>query len=179
MPVVCTTHGRIAVPAGPSSDCDVCWAAYGRWARAYVGALALDVKRGKAKGGGRSSKAKGRAASVEVALLLRSKFALPDTEVFVKATSQIGADLHLSELAEALFPYAIEVKNVELLNIWAALKQAQLNAGSKTPILFFKRAGTALFVALSAEHFVGLHANQSQKPQRVDDGAQQDRPETL
>jgi hypothetical protein len=88
--------------------------------------------------------------------LLRSFPTLEEADLHVKATSQAGADLHLSPKAEALFPAHIEVKFVEALNIWGALEQARLGAArvkgrSLVPVVFFKRSRTALFVALNAD----------------------------
>lgn len=79
----------------------------------------------------------------------------PD-DILVKATSQGGVDLHLSPAAHEYFPYAIEVKCAEALNIWAALTQAETNAGDGEPVVFFKRAFTPMFVALRADEFVSL-----------------------
>ena len=117
---------------------------------------------GTARGGGQSSKAKGRSAVAIVADLLRLTFHLGDGDVFVKATSQGGCDVHLSPLALDVFPFAIEVKNVEALNIWKALAQAQTNADGRTPIVFFKRARTQMYVALNAADFL-FYVSQTQR----------------
>jgi hypothetical protein len=110
---------------------------------------------GRARGGGRSSKAKGRTAVVIVAEAIRARFGLAPGDVFVKATSQVGCDIHLSPLALAKFPYSIEVKNCEKINIWQALAQAAANSTDELPpILFFKRAHTELYVALRASDFL-------------------------
>jgi hypothetical protein len=117
--------------------------------------------RGRAKGGGQSSKAKGRGAVQAVKALLHEAFPeLADDDLLVKATSMGGVDLHLSPRAAACFPWGIEAKCVEALNIWGALKQAELNADRKTlpPIVFFKRAHSEMFVALRASDFLQLYA---------------------
>lgn len=115
-----------------------------------------DKKRGRAKGGGQSSKAKGRLGCQAVQQLLLDWLPLTEADVFVKAGSQGGCDLHLSDAALKVFPYAIEVKNKETLNIWSALKQAADNAEGQTPVVFFKRAHAPLFVALKADDFLRL-----------------------
>lgn len=87
--------------------------------------------------------------------LMREHLMLAEADVFVKATSQIGVDLHLSELARKVFPFSIEVKNVETLSIWAALRQAEENSTANMPaVVFFKRAGTRMYVALDASVFL-------------------------
>lgn len=114
---------------------------------------------GKAKGGGQSSKAKGRAAVQQVRELLLEAFpSLGPDDVAVRATSQVGTDVHLSESAKQCFPFAIEVKNVEKFNPWAALAQAEANSTKKglAPVVFFKRARSRMYVALGVEDFLSL-----------------------
>lgn len=150
--LTCPAHPRYATGRGaPVTDCPGCWAAYGH-RRAYDDGLASQGK--TVKKNGRASKAKGRNAVVQVVDTLRAFFALQDDDMIVKATSQGGCDVHMSPLAAGLFPYAIEVKNQETLKIWAALKQAEANAGQKTPILFFTRAHAPMYVALRVDHFL-------------------------
>lgn len=115
-----------------------------------------NIRKGSCKGGGRSSKAKGRAAVVQVQEMLLKAFPhLNERDIFVKATTQGGCDIHLSQAASKAFPYDIEVKNVEKLSIWKMLAQAENNS-TKTPISFFKRSRTPLFVAMKAEDFMEL-----------------------
>jgi hypothetical protein len=118
-----------------------------------------DIKRGRAKGGGQSSKAKGRAGCLAVQKLLLEAFpTLQPDDVYVKTGSAGGVDIHLSPAATELFPFGIEVKSVEALNIWAALVQASINADDKPFIVFFKRANTPVFVALRADEFLRRYA---------------------
>lgn len=146
----CAVHPRFTGRGLPTSgSCDGCWAVYGRTA------ATREVRSvGHARGGGRSSKAKGRAACLIVAAMIREALGLDEADVFVKATSQVGVDLHLSPRALAVFPYGIEVKGAESLNVWKALAQAGANADGRSPILFFKRARTEMFVALRAADFL-------------------------
>lgn len=109
----------------------------------------------RARGGGASSKAKGRSFMVRVAELLTEQLGLDHGDVFVKATSQAGCDLHLSPAAERAFPFSVEGKNVEALNIWQALQQAESNAAVGRPaIVFFTRAHHGTYVAMRAEVFL-------------------------
>lgn len=152
----CGVHGRVRVPHPPKTSCEGCWAQYGHYMHAVVQrSKATSV--GRARGGGQSSKKKGRAAVLVVAKLLADSLGLPADDVFVKATSQVGVDIHLSPVAQARFPFSIEVKGAETLNIWQALKQAadQAKAGLP-PVVFFKRAHTQLYVALDAEEFITI-----------------------
>jgi hypothetical protein len=69
-----------------------------------------------------------------------------------------GRDLKLSPAAREIYPLAIECKNVEALNIWAAYEQAKKHAEGSTdfPIVFFKRNKSELMVTLLAEDFMKL-----------------------
>jgi hypothetical protein len=49
------------------------------------------------------------------------------------------------------FPWHIEAKHVEKLNIWAALQQAEKECGTKRPCLFFKRNRSEWYIAFRAE----------------------------
>jgi hypothetical protein len=116
--------------------------------------------KGRARGGGQSSKAKGRAGVVQVRdFLLGALPGLSPGDIWVKATSQLGADLHLSPAAMRKFPAHIEVKFQESLNIWGALAQAEEGAKreklGRFPIVFFKRSRSRLYMAMAADEFIG------------------------
>lgn len=108
-----------------------------------------------------SCKAKGRRAAAEVKDLLY-KYApdLKPGDIEVTSSSVIGEDLKLSPAARDVFPFVVEVKNQEALNIWAALKQAEghvkTDDGFKVPLLFFRRNRSKLYVAMDAEQFIKL-----------------------
>lgn len=155
---VCVLHGELHLPHPPKQDCDGCWSAYGHWRAQQDRKHAVQSKGGVKGGGGRQSKVKGRAGCVAVqeALLAAAPW-LSDADIYVKATSQIGVDLHLSPRARAWFGFSIEGKNSEKLNIWKALKQATDNASpGLPPIVIFKRARTELFAALRLTDFLKL-----------------------
>lgn len=104
-----------------------------------------------------SAKAKGRRCAQEVKELLLKSFSplLPD-DIKVTPSGVTGEDLWLSPLARVAFPYTIECKNVEALNIWKALEQAESHNPDFPGILFFRRNRSKLYVALSAEDFMKL-----------------------
>lgn len=120
--------------------------------------LRLVSRRGKAKGGGQSSKAKGRAAVVRLRDLIVEKLGIPADAMMVKATSMPGVDLYIAPEHRTKCPFSIEMKCVEALNIWGALAQAQENVDHGVPVVFFKRSGTQMFVALDAETFLEMQA---------------------
>ena len=86
-----------------------------------------------------SAKQKGRLAQQWVAdqLLKIAKFVAPGvdiTEDDIRSTAmgQSGVDIQLSTAARKIFNFDIEVKQVERLNIWDAIKQAKDNSRSAT-----------------------------------------------
>jgi hypothetical protein len=106
----------------------------------------------------RSVKAKGRNAQnlIKEIILNTFKEFEPD-DVKPALMSESGTDIKLSPFARKVFPYSVESKCVEKLNIWDALGQAEKNTIENTEaILFFKRNRSKMYVAMSAEHFMQL-----------------------
>jgi len=63
----------------------------------------------------------------------------------------------LSPMARKKLPYAIECKNVEKINIWSALNQAESNTKENiTPLLIFSRNRSKTYVAVDFEHLMVL-----------------------
>lgn len=88
-----------------------------------------------------SCKAKGRQLQNAVAGLVREWFGLNPDDCRPAIMGETGADLKLSSAAKRVFPFAIECKRQESLNIWQALKQAEENAAVEGlhPALVFQR----------------------------------------
>lgn len=65
-----------------------------------------------------------------------------------------GIDIKLSALARKLFPYAVECKNTEKLNLFEAWNQATANAEKEnlSPLLIVKKNRTKAVMVLDAEH---------------------------
>jgi len=66
-----------------------------------------------------------------------------------------GTDIKLSPLARRLFPYDVECKNQERLNIWAALEQATQNA-TGTPCVVFTRNRAKVWACLPLDEVLRL-----------------------
>lgn len=111
-----------------------------------------------------SCKAKGRRACSEVKELL-CKYA-PDLDpdhIAVTPSGCTGDDLFLSPAAREIYPWAIECKNTEAINVWKAFAQAEghaeihrLTGRQMTPVLFFRRNRSKLMVCLEAENFLEM-----------------------
>lgn len=108
-----------------------------------------------------SAKAKGRRCSQEVKdLLLASSPDLQEADIVVTPSGVPGVDLHFSSKAQEKYPFVVECKNQEKLQIWSALEQAEShikNSSTYIPVLFFRRNRSKLYVALEAKDFLKLH----------------------
>lgn len=65
-----------------------------------------------------------------------------------------GVDVQLSEAAFKQFPFAIECKNKERLNVWEAWQQTKAEAREGHPLLIIKRNRQEPLVVVDAEWFI-------------------------
>ena len=70
-----------------------------------------------------------------------------------------GEDLIMARAARQKFPYSIECKNQESINIWKSYAQAVENSGDYEPIVVLKRNQSKPLVLVDADYFVRLHNN--------------------
>ena len=106
-----------------------------------------------------SAKAKGRIACKELkAALLEWAPDLGEDDIRVTSSGATGEDLLLSPAAQARYPFAIEVKNQEKINIWESYEQARAHAKNtkRMPLLVFRRNRSELMVSLCLEDFLKL-----------------------
>ena len=105
-----------------------------------------------------SAKAKGRRLQKEFRNLLIEKLNIHPEDIESRSMGASGEDLIMDpEPAREKFPYSIECKNVEKLNVWDAYKQAEANKGKYEPIVVMKKNNTKALVVIDAEYFVNLH----------------------
>lgn len=105
----------------------------------------------------RSSKQKGRRAALEAAQVLLSHAPdLSPDDVRVVPSGVPGEDLWLSSKARGVYPFAVECKNVEKLNFWEAIRQAEAHAKGTEylPVVVFRRNNEKLRVILDFEVFI-------------------------
>lgn len=117
-----------------------------------------------------SSKAKGRRLQKAVAKAIRRTFNLAKEDCRPAIMGERGSDIKLSRAAAARFPYAVECKNQERLNIWQALEQAESNAGALTPLLVFRRNRTTTYCVVEFQHFLELSRQTDKNPRSVERG---------
>jgi hypothetical protein len=101
-----------------------------------------------------SRKAKGRRLQQKFRELLIEKLDIDPEDIESRSMGAAGEDLIMSKAARDKFPYSIECKNQERLNIWQAWEQANNNKGIYEPMLVIKKNGTSPLVVLNAENFL-------------------------
>ena len=82
------------------------------------------------------------------------------TERDVRSTSMgaSGTDVQLSEAGVQCFPFSVECKNVEKLNIWGAIRQSRVNTSDEPvcPLVVFKRNGSRTYACVEWGAFLEL-----------------------
>lgn len=103
-----------------------------------------------------SAKAKGRNLQNYVADAIRVKFPEFGMEhVRPAIMGESGVDIHLYGDLQTLFPFSIECKNQEALNIWAAWKQSETNTMNGThTALVIKRNRIKPLIVLDFDDFI-------------------------
>ena len=104
-----------------------------------------------------SAKAKGRRLQQEFRKQLIEELEIHPEDIESRSMGAGGEDLIMSRAAREKFPYSIECKNQESLNIWKSYEQAQQNSGNYEPIVVLKRNNVKPLVLVDADYFVELH----------------------
>ena len=104
-------------------------------------------------------KAKGRRLQQWMRDLLIEKLDVHPEDIESRSMGAGGEDLIMGRAAREKFPYSIECKNQESINIWKSYEQAKENAGEYEPIVVLKRNNTKPLVLVDADYFVKLHKN--------------------
>jgi len=81
---------------------------------------------------------------------------LHDDDVKTAIMGESGEDIHLSPAARLRFPFSVECKNVERLNVWEAFAQASKNSGAYVPILVMKKNLRDPLVVIPLDEFMLL-----------------------
>ena len=104
-----------------------------------------------------SAKAKGRRFQQWVRDKLIEQLNVHPEDIESRSMGAGGEDLIMARAAREKFPYSIEWKNQESLNVWKSYEQAESNSSDHEPILFIKRNNQKPLVVVDAEYFVRLH----------------------
>ena len=104
-----------------------------------------------------SAKAKGRRLQQQFRELLIEELGIHPEDIESRSMGAGGEDLIMARAARKKFPYSIECKNVEKLNVWEAYKQAEENSKDYEPVVVMKKNNHKTLVVIDAEHFVKIH----------------------
>ena len=104
-----------------------------------------------------SAKAKGRRLQQWFRDLLIDKLRIHKEDIESRSMGACGEDLIMARSARQKFPYSIECKNQEKINIWESYKQANENSKDYEPVVVLKRNKHKPLVLVDAEYFVELH----------------------
>ena len=104
-----------------------------------------------------SAKAKGRRLQQWFRDLLIEKLNIHTEDIESRSMGAGGEDLIMARAAREKFPYSIECKNQESVNVWKSYEQAQENSKDYEPVVVLKRNNTKPLVLVDAEYFVKLH----------------------
>ena len=104
-----------------------------------------------------SAKAKGRRFQQWVRDQLIEQLDVHPEDIESRSMGAGGEDLIMARAAREKFPYSIECKNQETLNIWKAYEQATENSGAYEPVCFSKRNNQKPLVVVDANYFINLH----------------------
>lgn len=103
-----------------------------------------------------SAKAKGRRFQQWIAKQLIERLGIHPEDIESRSMGAGGEDLILAKAAREKFPFSVEAKNQERVNIWKSYQQAQENAGKYIPLLCIKKNRTEPLVVLSFNDFISL-----------------------
>ena len=103
-----------------------------------------------------SAKAKGRKLQQWFTKLLVDVLELDEEDMESRPMGSQGEDIIMGRLSRNRFPYSIECKNQEAVNVWKAYAQAEENCSGYEPLVVIKRNRSKPLVLVEAEHFVGL-----------------------
>ncbi len=104
-----------------------------------------------------SAKQKGRRLQQAVRDKVKAILRLGDGDIESRSTGAGGIDLPLSPAAALRFPFGVECKNTERLNIWEALEQAGKNCpAGLTPMVVFTRNRSPMYAVLPLDQLLYL-----------------------
>jgi len=104
-----------------------------------------------------SAKAKGRRLQKWFAEKLVEHLNIDSEDLESRPMGSSGEDIIMGKLTRQKFPYSIECKNQEAVNVWKAYEQAESNCKGYEPLVVIKRNQHKPLVVIDAEYFVKLH----------------------
>jgi hypothetical protein len=101
-----------------------------------------------------SAKNKGRTLQKWVVEKLIETFNIHPEDIKSCSMGAGGEDVVMARAAREKFPFSVECKNVEKLNVWEAYEQAKSNCNGYEPIVIMKKNHKKPLVVIDAEFFI-------------------------
>ena len=101
-----------------------------------------------------SAKNKGRTLQKWVVEKLIETFNIHPEDIKSCSMGAGGEDVIMARAAREFFPFSIECKNVEKLNVWEAYEQAKNNCNGYEPIVVMKKNHKKPLLVIDAEYFI-------------------------
>ena len=103
-----------------------------------------------------SAKAKGRKLQQWVRTQLIEQLDVHPEDIESRSMGAGGEDLIMARAARQKFPFSIECKNVEKLNVWEAYEQAKAICNDYEPLVVMKKNQKKPLVVIDANYFISL-----------------------
>ena len=103
-----------------------------------------------------SAKAKGRALQDWTRKRLMEELDIHEDDIKTAVMGESGEDIKMARAAREKFPFSIECKNTERLNVYEAYEQACENSGDYEPLVVMKKNRKKPLVVIDAEAFINL-----------------------
>ena len=109
-----------------------------------------------------SAKAKGRKLQQWFRDRLIDVLEIHEEDIESRSMGAGGEDLIMARAAREKFPYSVECKNQEKMNVWESYSQATDNSGDYEPIVVMKKNCKKPLIVLDAEYFVKMHLSDAE-----------------
>ncbi len=110
-----------------------------------------------------SAKAKGRKLQQWFTNKLVELLGLDPEDLESRPMGSQGEDIIMGKQSRTIFPYSIECKNQEAVNVWKAYEQAESNCGKYEPLVVIKRNRSKPLVLVEAQYFINLHKDKDDR----------------
>ena len=104
-----------------------------------------------------SAKAKGRKLQQWVVEKLVALLGFDPEDLESRPMGSSGEDVIMGVQSRKQFPYSIECKNQEAVNVWKAMEKCQTNCKDYGPLVIIKRNKSKPLALVDAEYFIKLH----------------------
>ena len=104
-----------------------------------------------------SAKAKGRNLQKWVVSKLVEHLDLNPDDLESRPMGSSGEDVIMGVQSREVFPYSVECKNQEKVNVWAAYEQSEAICGKHEPLVVIKKNHKKPLVVVDADYFIKMH----------------------